>query len=87
MSNDLVILCAPFGDHGAAKEEAKINELYKSLTGRNTPLACRTQAIRATEGGRNFKLCPKAHQGNSAASFFLGYMGPSYGDKFDSKRN
>jgi hypothetical protein len=34
VSNDLVILCAPFGDHGAAKEEAKINELYKSLTGR-----------------------------------------------------
>lgn len=33
-SNDLVILCAPFADNGAEKAEAKLQQLYTSLTGK-----------------------------------------------------
>ncbi|HSX06263.1 MAG TPA: class I SAM-dependent methyltransferase [Candidatus Saccharimonadia bacterium] len=31
VSNDLVILCAPFGDHGAAKKETLVQRVYSSL--------------------------------------------------------
>ena len=34
VSNDLVILCAPFGDHGAAGEEHKVHNLYTAFMGK-----------------------------------------------------
>jgi len=43
-----------FGDHGAAKEEAKINELYKSLTGRKHLWLAEHKQYGATEGGRKY---------------------------------
>lgn len=33
VSNDLIILCAPFADNGAAAEEAKLQKFYTGLTG------------------------------------------------------
>lgn len=33
VSNDLVVLCAPFSDFGAAKEEQELQEQYTALTG------------------------------------------------------
>jgi hypothetical protein len=33
VSNDLVILCAPFGDHGAEKQEQVVQKAYSSLLG------------------------------------------------------
>lgn len=32
-SNDLIILCAPFSDHGAAAEEVRLQEYYENTTG------------------------------------------------------
>jgi hypothetical protein len=32
-SNDLIILCAPFGDHGAAREEARLLKTYEDFAG------------------------------------------------------
>jgi hypothetical protein len=35
VSNDLVIVCAPFDDERVVRQEAEVNELYKDLTGKD----------------------------------------------------